>query len=175
MSSAVINIQYLRRMAPGARRIRLVVLVWGLLALAGTSITTPVKAQAASSRLPVLVQASNVDVTAKSELVELNAISQSLVERARGGRADAVRFRIDATLYRESLRRLMLISHDAESARPGSNQLYLDMVRMAALLNAAAECKTGRYITCPVELMRQLDTQQKLLNQNLDTYLKEPQ
>jgi hypothetical protein len=41
------------------------------------------------------------------------------------------------------------------------------MVRMAALLNAAAECKTGRYITCPAELMQQLTTQQRRIDQML--------
>ena len=139
------------------------------------SIAAPVGAEQDSSASPVVAQANGVDVVATSELLELNALSQSLVDRARGGRADAVRFRIDAKLYRETLRRLMLGSYDAESVPPISTSLYLQMVRMAALLNAAAECKTGRYIICPVELMRQLDSQQKILNVSLEAYSEEAQ
>jgi len=44
----------------------------------------------------------------QAELRQLKALSSDLVERARSGEADATRFRIDTTIYRESLRRLML-------------------------------------------------------------------
>lgn len=97
------------------------------------------------------------------DLRELNGLSADLVARAQSGKADATRFRIDATLYRESLRRVML----RESPEPAPRALLLDMVRMAALLNAAAECKTGRYITCPAALMRQLIAQQARLDTSL--------
>lgn len=155
----------LRYVAPLLQHVRPILLVWGLFVLPGVLVAAPV-VQVVFFAVPVLAQADDINVADRSQLLELNALSKSLVERARGGRADATRFRIDATLYRESLRRLMLDTHDSTSTISGGNELYLQMVRMAALLNAAAECKTGRYITCPPELMRQLTAQQKLLNES---------
>ena len=150
--------------------LQLMVLAWGLTAQANALMTAPVEAQPVLSRSPPLVQAGDIDSAEKSELLELNALSRSLVERARSGRADATQFRIDATLYRESLRRLMLASDGTDATSAEDNALHVHMVRMAALLHAAAECKTGRYITCPPDLMRQLDAQQKLLDRNMDAY-----
>ncbi len=158
----------LRNTTPRAQRIHRLMLVCGLSLLAGMSTTMSVTAQPASYPMTMFAPASDVNNTDRSELLALNALSYSLIERARGGRADATRFRIDATLYRESLRRLMLRKHDSESTYTDTDSLYTQMVRMAALLNAAADCKTGRYITCPAELMRQLDNQQKLINQSFD-------
>ena len=45
--------------------------------------------------------------------------------------------------------------------------LVLDMVRMAALLQSAAECQTGRYIVCPPDLMTRLRRQRTLVEQGL--------
>ena len=38
--------------------------------------------------------------------------------------------------------------------------LLMDLVRMAGLLQSAAECQTGRYIVCPPDLMTRLRRQQ---------------
>ena len=38
---------------------------------------------------------------------------------------------------------------------------------MAALLQSAAECQTGRYIVCPPDLMTRLRRQRTLLEQGL--------
>jgi hypothetical protein len=48
--------------------------------------------------------------------------------------------------------------------------ILINMVRMSALLSSAAECKTGRYIVCPPELMTKLKTQQQLLSEDLDSF-----
>ena len=45
-----------------------------------------------------------------------------------------------------------------------ANSLLMQMVQMAALLQSAAECQTGRYITCPANLLTELDRQQQQLN-----------
>jgi hypothetical protein len=97
---------------------------------------------------------------------QLNALSQQLIERVKTGKAEAATFRIDVVVYRESLRSLMLANEKAAPHRI-DNSLLLQMVRMAALLQAAAACQTGRYISCPVNLMNELERQQQGLTQAL--------
>lgn len=97
-------------------------------------------------------------------LVSLIASSQKLVNEAATGSTHATTFRINATLFRESLRSFMLAR---EKNSTGSDRLsntdLLNLVRMSALIQSAADCKTGRYIVCPPELMQQLRSQQALL------------
>jgi len=97
------------------------------------------------------------------ELRQLNSLSQQLIGKIKAGTAEAVAFRTDVVFYRESLRNLML-----KNEKPGpqrlSKPLLMKMVRMAALLQSAAECHTGRYISCPANLMHELEQQQKQLN-----------
>ncbi|MDH3980751.1 MAG: hypothetical protein OEU91_09615 [Gammaproteobacteria bacterium] len=104
-----------------------------------------------------------------AKLEELNGDSARLVGEARSAQAKATPFRIDVTLYRESLRTLMLSNREIGEEKDRIPQdTLINMVRMSALLNSAAECKTGRYIVCPPELMTKLTTQQQLLSEDLD-------
>lgn len=93
---------------------------------------------------------------------QLNALSQQLIDKVKTGKAEATEFRINVVYYRESLRSLMLANEKVTSHRFTSG-LLMKMVRMSALLQSAAECQTGRYISCPVNLLHQLDQQQKQL------------
>jgi len=121
----------------------------------------------------------NKDDTPSSPLIsrvaELNKITASLVFAARSGEAPASSFRIEATLYREDLRSLMI---DNKNLDPDENRIpqgyLLDMVRMSALIHSASECKTGRYIVCPVALMSNLNAQQQKLTDNYLTMVATP-
>lgn len=101
-------------------------------------------------------------------LETLNLLSESLVAKARSGSAPAHEFRIEARMYRELLRQVML----SDRGRPVKEQLpqplLLDMVRMSALLHSAADCKTGFVITCPADLVLQLKSQQVKVTQGLN-------
>jgi len=94
--------------------------------------------------------------------IQLNLLSQQLVANVKTGTAKATEFRTNVVFYRESLRRLMLANEQA--GQPIAKPLLLQMVRMAALLQSAAECQTGRYITCPVNLLHELDRQQQQID-----------
>jgi hypothetical protein len=97
-------------------------------------------------------------------LVSLIASSRKLVSQAATGSTHATTFRINATLFRESLRSFMLARENGNSGSDGLSKTDLiNLVRMSALLQSAADCKTGRYIVCPPELMQQLRSQQALL------------
>ncbi len=93
---------------------------------------------------------------------QLNALSQQLINKVKTGTAEATKFRITVVYYRESLRGLMLANEKATSHKITS-ELLMKMVRMSALLQSAAECQTGRYISCPVNLLHELDQQQQQL------------
>lgn len=97
-------------------------------------------------------------------LKTLNLLSEGLVEKAGSGSSPANEFRVEARLYRELLRQLMLENRAASPAGKVPETLLLEMVRMSALLHAAADCKTGKYITCPPDLMVQLKSQQAALS-----------
>lgn len=100
-------------------------------------------------------------------LGELVALAGSLVERAASAQAAATQYRIDTVYFRETLRDLML----ANKERPQSEQLspafLTDMVRMAAVLDAAAECQSGRYIVCPADLIESLRRQHARVTRGL--------
>jgi len=103
------------------------------------------------------------------EMEELNRLSEKLVQDARSGEAHAAAFRIESTLYREGLRALMLNNDRITPQEARIPQvLLLAMVRLSALLHAAAECKTGRYIVCPPELMSRLRAQQATVSGQLE-------
>jgi len=122
--------------------------------------------------LPAASLAENTDLPPLlAKLEELTEVSAGLVREARSAQAKATPFRIEVTLYRESLRTLMLDNRkiSAEKERIPQN-ILVNMVRMSALLHSAAECKTGRYIVCPPELMRKLASQQQLLSKDLDSF-----
>jgi len=102
--------------------------------------------------------------TSHNALQQLNKLSQRLISELKAGTAEAMSFRTDVVYYRETLRGIMLknekLQHDAKS-------LLTEMVRMAAYLQSAADCQTGRYISCPANLMRNLEEQQKYLDELL--------
>ena len=102
-------------------------------------------------------------------LASLITSSRTLVAQAAAGNTNASDFRIKATLFRESLRSFMIEreKNDHTSATLSQNDL-INLVRMSALLQSAADCKTGRYIVCPPELMQQLRSQQTRLEKLLD-------
>jgi len=104
------------------------------------------------------------------ELQVLNQLSQQLVQQAQSKQTVALDFRVDAVHYRERLRQLMLKNNDDPPSDRIPQELLMDMVRMSALLHSAAECKTGRYIVCPVSLMDNLQTQQKKIHKNITNY-----
>jgi hypothetical protein len=104
-----------------------------------------------------------------ARVAELNLLSQGLIAKAGTGRAPAHAFRIEARMYRELLRRIMLQDRDLPANDRLSRDLLLDMVRMSALLHSAADCKTGLVITCPPDLMMQLKSQQARIDQALGT------
>jgi hypothetical protein len=89
----------------------------------------------------------------------LVARARDLVERARFGESPATQFRIDAVLYREGLRQLATENAALPEADRIPRDTVMAMVRMSALLQAAAECQTGRYIVCPADLMVRLTSQ----------------
>ena len=105
--------------------------------------------------------------TSLQRLEELNALSAALVEKAGSGSTPAHEFRIEARMYRELLRQTMLQDRERRPNDQLPQPLLLDMVRMSALLHSAADCKTGFVITCPVDLMLQLRSQQTSVTQGL--------
>lgn len=97
-----------------------------------------------------------------SSPAQLNTLSQQLIEQVKTGTAQAIEFRTNVVYYRESLRSLMLANEKSTKQRI-ADSLLMQMVRMAALLQSAAECQTGRYISCPANLVIELDRQQHQL------------
>jgi hypothetical protein len=108
-------------------------------------------------------------------LEELTALSAALVEKAGSGATPAHEFRLEARLYRELLRRAMLSNRERPENEQLPQPILLEMVRMSALLHSAADCKTGRVITCPVDLLLQLEAQQARITEGqktIDTTVK---
>lgn len=95
----------------------------------------------------------------------LIVLSAALVDQAGSGQAHASVFRIDVAYYRETLRDLVKDNDRHLAEERLGKPLLMDMVRMTALLQSAAQCQTGRYIVCPPDLMTQLRRQQALLEQ----------
>ena len=100
-------------------------------------------------------------------LYEINLLSTALIEKAAAGSSPAHQFRIEARIYRELLRQLMLDNRVLPARQQIERHLLLDMVRMSALLHAAADCKTGLVIICPPDLMRRLKSQQTRIDTQL--------
>lgn len=97
----------------------------------------------------------------------LGALSAQLLETAGSGKGHAPSFRIDVVHYREALRNLLTDNEKLPAAERLPRILVLDMVRMVALLQSAAECQTGRYIVCPPDLMDKLRQQQAAVDKGL--------
>jgi hypothetical protein len=110
----------------------------------------------------------NPEAAGIERLENLNLLSEGLVDRASSGSAPAHDFRIEARMYRELLRQVMLDNRDRAIGEQFPQPMLLDMVRMSALLHSAAECKTGRVIVCPADLMLQLRSQQSRVTQGLE-------
>lgn len=127
----------------------LAALLSGLLAWACVA---PVAATAASP---------GADAPPVAHVRQLNTMSGRLVSQIKAGTAEAAHFRIDVAIYREMLREMMLANPRADSANRLPNPLFMKLVRMAALLQAAAACQTGRDIVCPLTLISQLERQQQ--------------
>ena len=97
----------------------------------------------------------------------LGALSAQLLETAESGKGHAPSFRIDVVHYREALRHLLTDNEKLPAEERLPRILVLDMVRMVALLQSAAECQTGRYIVCPPDLMDKLRQQQAAVDKGL--------
>jgi len=98
-------------------------------------------------------------ITSEQDSISISSLitqSDTLVQAAISSNTNASSFRIDATLYRESLRALMISSDKASTGTAPPKEMLMELVRMSALLQSAAACKTGRYIVCPIELRQQL-------------------
>ncbi|MEJ2645900.1 MAG: hypothetical protein P8180_13445 [Gammaproteobacteria bacterium] len=99
---------------------------------------------------------------------QLDAMSGRLVSRIKAGTAKAAPFRVHVAVYREMLRELMLANPEVDRVDRLPNSLLMKLVRMAALLQAAAACQTGRDIICSLTLVSELDRQQQRLGAALD-------
>lgn len=117
-------------------------------------------AEEAGGRNPVIDSLERLD--------NLNLLSEGLVTKAGSGSAPAHEFRLEARMYRELLRQLMLDNRDRAESEQMPQPLLVEMVRMSALLHSAAECKTGLVIVCPADLMLQLRSQQARVTQGLE-------
>ena len=102
----------------------------------------------------------------KERAKALVVLAANLVEQAGSGQTQATAFRIDVAYYRETLRDLVKDNDQVPDGERLSKPLLLDMVRMTALLQSAAQCQTGRYIVCPPDLMTQLRRQQDVLERS---------
>ena len=110
----------------------------------------------------------NPAITSLERLENINLLSEGLIARAGSGSAPAHEFRIEAHMYRELLRQVMLDNRDRAISEQLPQPMLLDMVRMSALLHSAADCKTGRVIVCPTDLMQQLRSQLSRVTQGLE-------
>lgn len=97
----------------------------------------------------------------------LAALSAQLLETAESGKGHATSFRLDVAHYREALRDLLKDNDKLPDENRLPRALLLDMVRMVALLQSAAQCQTGRHIVCPPDLMDRLNRQQALVEKGL--------
>jgi len=114
------------------------------------------------------ITATKSDLNSKKKITSIASLisdADQLVKQAISSEANASRFRIDATFYRESLRSLMIEAEKNADKSEKSKKVFMELVRMSALLQSAAACKTGRYIVCPIELRQQLLSQQTRLHQ----------
>lgn len=153
---AGLSVRALGKRPAVARRWCATGLLWALLAcLAATAVPAP--AAPARTGTPPL-----------AHVRQLNTMSGRLVSQIKAGTAEAAHFRINVAVYREMLRELMLANPRVDRPDRLPNGLLMKLVRMAALLQAAAACQTGRDIICPLTLVNQLDRQQRRLGAALD-------
>lgn len=143
------------------------IVILALLQNLASSHVMPATAEAGTSELLATQNAGNVASDGWERLEELDQLSLSLISRAASGTAPAHEFRIETRMYRELLRNTMLENREKPAPQRLPRQLLLDMVRLSALLHAAADCKTGFVITCPANLMQQLKSQQARVTQGL--------
>jgi hypothetical protein len=108
--------------------------------------------------------------SSRDKLIALADTSEELVHKLRTNEVEAANFRIQLALYRESLRDLMLADQKAPAPDQLPRPVLMEAVRMAALLQSAANCETGRYLVCPADLMERLVLQQKTLTSNLNLW-----
>lgn len=90
---------------------------------------------------------------AESEWIERAA---ALVTAART-HADAATFQREVQAHRERLREIVRAAGSAPP--PERRQLHVSMMLLNALLKSASDCQRAGRITCPAELLRQLDAQ----------------
>ena len=104
---------------------------------------------------------------ALTRLEELDLLSQGLIRKAGPGATPAHNFRVETRMYRELLRQTMLTDRQRPEEEQLPQDLLIEMVRLSALLHAAADCKTGYVIICPPDLMSKLRAQQVKVSQAL--------
>lgn len=146
----------------GLQRRRSLLVLAGLLALTGASL-----GQAPDRVVDPKEATIDISLPPVERAKALIAFSTGLVQQAESSKAHASSFRIDVAYYRESLRDLVRDNEQRRAKERLPKPLLLDMVRMTALLQSAAQCQTGRYIVCPPDLMTQLHRQQTLMEQGL--------
>jgi hypothetical protein len=129
--------------------------ILGLLALAVSA-----RGEAADAVLAAEVGTIDPSLAPPERVKALGALASRLVELAGSSKAPATSFRIDVVHYRESLRDLVKENDARAEPERLPRPLLMDLVRMAGLLQSAAECQTGRYIVCPTDLMTRLRRQQ---------------
>ncbi len=71
--------------------------------------------------------------------------------------ADAATFQREVQAHRERLREIVRAAGSAPP--PERRQLHVSMMLLNALLKSASDCHRAGRITCPAELLRQLDAQ----------------
>lgn len=143
---------------------QLPVTVFSFLFLIGTGLLWPMQPGLTEGIAPV-ERAGLLD-----RLRSLHLLSAGLIEKAGTGRAPANDFQIQARLYREQLRQTMLANRELAPPQQLPDDLLLGMVRMSALLHAAADCKSGLVIVCPPDLLRQLRAQQDNVDATLQLF-----
>ena len=106
----------------------------------------------------------------RDKLRNLDDSTNGLVKNLQSNKVDAANFRIQVTLYRESLRDMMLADQKTAATEQLPRPLLMDLVRMAALLQSAANCETGRYLVCPADLMERILLQQKAVASSIEKF-----
>ena len=82
--------------------------------------------------------------------------AEALVAAARG-HADAATFQREVQAHRERLREIVRAA--GSTPPPQRRQLHVSMMLLNALLKSASDCHRAGRITCPAELLRQLEAQ----------------
>jgi hypothetical protein len=144
--------------------LRFLVAPFSILLIISTGALWPTK-QALAEQTPPAGPAELV-----ARLRTLHLLSAGLIEQASTGLAPANDFQLQARIYREQLRQTMLANEDLAAPQRLPQDLLLGMVRMSALLHAAADCKSGLVIICPPDLLRQLRAQHASVGETLQPF-----